>query len=96
MSWQGGSRSRTCTYVHIYTRTYTHTLCVVWYTGTRSRSRNLILSTNKSTKMIEELPGLLIEARQETAGATRHRGPPHPLVGGSRGRLAVVVEIKLA
>ncbi len=34
-------------------------------TYTCSRSRNFNLSTNKSTKMIEELPGPLIEARQE-------------------------------
>ncbi len=35
--------------------------------------------------MIDELPGPLIEARQETTGATRYRGPPRPLEkGGGR------------
>jgi hypothetical protein len=48
--------------------------------GPRSRSRNFILGTNKSTKKDRRVARtLLIEARQETAGATRHCGPPRPL-----------------
>jgi hypothetical protein len=38
------------------------------------------VATTNQPILIEELPGPLIEARQETTGATRHRGPPRPLI----------------
>ncbi len=41
-----------------------------------TRSRNFILSKTSQPNLIEELPGPLVEARQETTEATRHRGPP--------------------
>ena len=43
--------------------------------SSRSRSRNFILSKTNPPVLIKELPGPLIEARQETTGATRHCGP---------------------
>ncbi len=49
-----------------FTMTVTVTVAVAVTTRSRSRSRSFILSTNKSTEKIEELPGPLIEARQET------------------------------